>query len=166
MSFHQCFVHIFPFFYLGSYIIFAVTASLNKAFMTWALNGEVNGQLHAPAALPLEKLTPLSIGYAMAGLPKLVWTQWKREKNCSCHESNPDSPIIQSGDWSLYWVFCVCSRTRGSLPCMIQGIFWSTEGHLDSREEPVYLMRAGWQLCCACTDISSRACRSLSLPGA
>lgn len=62
--------------------------------MTSALNGEVNGQLHAPTALRLEKLTPLSIGYAMTGFPKLVWTQWKREKplQLSCIESGfPDN---------------------------------------------------------------------------
>jgi hypothetical protein len=40
----------------------------------------VIGQLHAPAALPLRKESPVSIEWKVGWDPEPVWTLWSREK--------------------------------------------------------------------------------------
>jgi hypothetical protein len=42
---------------------------------------EVSGQLHAPAALPLEKEPPVLIGYEVGWAPEPAWRLWNREKS-------------------------------------------------------------------------------------
>jgi hypothetical protein len=37
---------------------------------------EVSGQLHAPAALPPGKETPVSTGYEAEWAPEPFWTRW------------------------------------------------------------------------------------------
>jgi hypothetical protein len=44
---------------------------------------KVSGQLHAPAALPLEKVSLLPIGQEAEWAPEPVWTQWWIEKYIS-----------------------------------------------------------------------------------
>jgi hypothetical protein len=49
---------------------------------------EVNGQLHASAALPLVKEPPLPIGLEAGWTPEPVWTTWRRENSWPYRDSN------------------------------------------------------------------------------
>jgi hypothetical protein len=50
---------------------------------------EVSGQLHAPAALTPGQEPPAPNVYEAGWAPEPVWTLWRREKSCSCRQSNP-----------------------------------------------------------------------------
>jgi len=50
----------------------------------------VNGQLHAPIALPPGKEPPVRIGYEAGWDPEPVWTRWQNKKNPS-HFREPNS---------------------------------------------------------------------------
>jgi hypothetical protein len=49
--------------------------------LTSKLHIEVNGQLHAIAALPPGKESPVPIGYEAERAPEPVWTRWQKEKS-------------------------------------------------------------------------------------
>jgi hypothetical protein len=55
---------------------------------------EVGGQLHTPAALPLEKLPPGT--YWIGGWvgPRAGLDAVERKPSCPCWESNPDSSAL------------------------------------------------------------------------
>jgi hypothetical protein len=42
---------------------------------------EVSGQIHAPAALTLEKEFQVPIGLEAAWAPEPIWTLWRRDNN-------------------------------------------------------------------------------------
>jgi hypothetical protein len=56
---------------------------------------EVNGQLHAPAALPPRKEPLVSIEYEVECTPVPVWTTWRREKSLPYRDSNSDPSVVQ-----------------------------------------------------------------------
>jgi hypothetical protein len=56
---------------------------------------EVSGKLHAPAALPLGKEPPVSIGWKDGLAPEPFWTVSKRKIPIPRRESKPDHPIVQ-----------------------------------------------------------------------
>jgi hypothetical protein len=58
---------------------------------------EVNGQLHAPAALPPVKRAPIPVLQEAGLAPEPVWMLWRREKSlCFWQESNPVSSVVQA----------------------------------------------------------------------
>jgi hypothetical protein len=48
-----------------------------STFSSSRLKLEVNGQLHAPAALPMGKYSPFPIGYEVEWTQGPVWTMWR-----------------------------------------------------------------------------------------
>jgi hypothetical protein len=56
---------------------------------------EVSGQLHAPAALPPGKESPVPIGFEEGQAPEPVWMMWRGEKSCPYRESNSNPLAIQ-----------------------------------------------------------------------
>jgi hypothetical protein len=61
---------------------------------------EVRGMLHATAALPPGKDTPVPIGYETGWVPELVWALLRREKICL--PAGNRTPVIQTAALSLY----------------------------------------------------------------
>jgi hypothetical protein len=56
---------------------------------------EVNGQLHAPAALPAGKEPLVPIGQEAGWAPEPVWTRWWREKfPVPAETRTPDHPSL------------------------------------------------------------------------
>jgi hypothetical protein len=56
---------------------------------------EVSGQLHAPAALPPGKESPVPSGEEAGWATELVWITLRREKSGPYRDSNSDPSIIQ-----------------------------------------------------------------------
>jgi hypothetical protein len=61
----------------------------------------MNGQLHAPAALPPGKEPPVPIWYEVGWAPEPGWTLWRREESCPYQESNPGRPVCSRSPYRL-----------------------------------------------------------------
>jgi hypothetical protein len=115
------------------------TTSQNKIFQGVTLL-ELNGQIHAPAALTPAKYPPAPIGYEAGWAPEPVWMLWRREKCCPCWQSNPGRPARSEylitmrthscwhGTGSLYvwWCLVVCFATLSVFTMMNLKVFEKT----------------------------------------
>jgi hypothetical protein len=68
----------------------------------------VSGQLHASAALPPRKETPVPIGEEAGWVPEPVWTTWRREDSCPYRDSVVGICHYIGGN--IFWILQFCQE--------------------------------------------------------